>query len=104
MNINKEKKYFRLKAALYGLSSSPGRWFSHNNDDLSDLGFIQCSQDQCLHKSKDFSIQDNQVTGILIAKHVDDYMILGDDKSLKEFQVSMRLLTKHFMVVAVLSY
>jgi len=81
-------KVCKLKKALYGLKQSPRLWYEFLSKILKAKGFITLPHDQgaFVHPTK----------GIVILCHVDDFLVLGENKAiidsvLKEVSLKVKL-------------
>ncbi|KAI1006112.1 Retrovirus-related Pol polyprotein from transposon TNT 1-94 [Podosphaera aphanis] len=59
--------------ALYGLKQAPRLWQNHLRLKLSEVGLTPLKSDNCIYRQKS--------TGILVVTYVDDFLIIGKDRS-----------------------
>lgn len=102
--FNARNTVIKLKKALYGLRQAPKVWNEHLHLFLSELNFQRCLGDPCLY----IYVYDDEVIYLLI--FVDDFVIVGNDKSLLErfkekmcsrFQMSNYSVIKDFLGIRI---
>jgi hypothetical protein len=74
----KENYVYRLKKAMYGLKNAPKAYSDFFMNVLSDLGFVQSTQDECLwtlRKGKSY---------VYYLFHVDDILCVSNDVELRD--------------------
>ena len=65
----------KLQKSLYGLKQSPRNWNELLSATISELGYKQCTWDNCLY----YKVDDGQLNLILI--YVDDIIVLSNDNN-----------------------
>ena len=68
-----EGKILVISKSLYGLRTSPARFFEHSSHTLSQLGFEPCKSDRCLYKKDCGDHYEYVVT------YVDDILVWSKD-------------------------
>lgn len=80
---NQPGKVCVLQKSLYGLRQAPCQWNKRFTNSLKQLGMTQLKSDPCLFKSEDGKIY--------LAIHVDDGIIIGEDKGkIKQLQEKLK--------------
>lgn len=87
---NYGKGFWRLNKALYGLRQSGRQWYQTISNFIISNGFIQLISEPCI-----FYKSYNNVISCLIGIYVDDMIITGTNKEIKEF---INNITKKFKI------
>ena len=72
----KKSKVCKLEKSLYGLKTSPKRWYETFNKAMKELGFVTNDNDPCL-----FVLVDREII-VLAVLYADDIIMTGNDENL----------------------